>query len=325
MALWVNMHAGFPVGIALILLVVIGMTLSGLAAGESSAVLWRRLRPLCLVLMGCIVAVLLNPNGARMYSYPFETLKSQAMMRYIEEWRSPDFHELMFQPLALMLVATLGALALSRKRIRFTELLLLPASAWAALRSGRNVPFFVLIAMPILAEHTWDWLKSQSWGHRFIAPEKREVGTNAALKIALNMLLLVGAPLTLAFARVQHTVANQAVSETQQFPAAAVEYLRAHRPAQPVFNEYGWGGYLIWKLYPDYQVYIDGRADVYGDAFIQEFLATHDGETNWRESLNRHGVRTVLVKPDTALASLLRQEQSWQKVFEDGQAVVFIR
>ena len=67
------------------------------------------------------------------------------------------------------------------------------------------------------------------------------------------------------------------------------------------------------------------RADVYGDAFIEEFLATHAGETNWQEPLNKYGVRTVLVKPDAALASLLRREQNWQKVFEDNQAVIFVR
>jgi hypothetical protein len=141
----------------------------------------------------------------------------------------------------------------------------------------------------------------------------------------LNVLLLVAAPLMLAVMRVHHSVANQSMVEAQQFPAAAVEFMRAHRPLQPIYNDYGWGGYLIWKLSPDYRVYVDGRADVYGDAFIEEFLATHAGETKWQESLNKHGVRTVLIKPDVALASLLRQEQGWQKIFEDQQAIIFTR
>lgn len=326
MALWVNLHAGFAVGIALILLVIFGMTLETfLSGGESLSALWKRLRALCLVLVGCVAAVLLNPSGARMYSYPFETLTSQAMMKYIEEWHSPDFHELMFQPLALLILAVFGVLALSRRRIGLAPLLLLIATAWGALRSGRNVPFFVLIAMPLLAEHAWDWLTSQRWGQWLTAPEKREVGASATLKIALNVLLLIAAPLTLAIMRVHRNIATQATAEAQQFPAAAVEFIRANRSPQPIYNEYGWGGYLIWKLYPDYRVYIDGRADVYGDAFIEEFLATQAGETSWQESLSKHGVRTVLIKPDAALASLLRQDHGWQKVFEDRQAVIFVK
>src|ERR1700730_7875908 len=67
MALWVNLHAGFAVGIALILLVIIGMMLEGLLTERVSlGVLWHRLRSLCLVLIGCVAAVLLNPSGARM-------------------------------------------------------------------------------------------------------------------------------------------------------------------------------------------------------------------------------------------------------------------
>ena len=326
MVLWVNMHAGFAVGIVLILLVIVGMTLDAVVTrGDSLSKLWQCVRSLCLVLLACVAAVLLNPSGARMYSYPFETLTSHAMMKYIDEWRSPDFHELMFQPLALLILAVFSALALSRKRIRLSQLLLLAATGWAALRSGRNVPFFVLIAMPLLAEHAWDRLTSQRWGQWLSAPEKREVGADATLKIALNVLLLVAAPLTLAVWRVQHSVTNQPAVEARAFPAAAVEFMRAQRPPGPIYNEYGWGGYLIWKRYPDYRVYIDGRADVYGDAFIEEFLATYAGETNWQESLNKHGVRTVLIKPDAALASLLRQERGWQKVFEDSQTVIFVR
>lgn len=326
MALWVNMHAGFAVGIVLVLIVIIGTALDAvLIQRDSLSALWRRVRPLVLVLIGCSVAVLFNPSGVRMYSYPFETLTSQAMMKFIEEWRSPNFHELMFQPLALLILAVFSALALSRKRIGFVQLLLLAGTGWTMLRSGRNAPFFVLVAVPLLAEHGWDWITSQRWGQWLTVPETRSVGADARLKIALNVLLLVIAPLTLALVRVQRTVANQSTVEAQRFPTAAVEFMRVHQPPQPVYNEYHWGGYLIWKLYPDYRVFIDGRADVYGDAFFEEFMATHAGESHWQDSLNKYGVRTVLVKPDAALASLLRQAPGWQKIFEDSQAVIFTR
>lgn len=324
MIIWVNAHAGFALGIGLILLTIIGLAGEGLLSQEKFASIWRRIRTLSFVLVACVGAVSLNPNGVRLYSYPFETLTSQAMMKYIEEWRSPNFHELMFQPLALLILLTFAALAVSSKRIRFTELLLLMATAFAALRSGRNAPFFVLVAMPLLAEHSWAWLTSQRWGQWLKTPEKHEAGANARLKIVLNVLLLVFVPLILAVIRVHRTIGDQTTIEAQNFPATAVDFMRDHRPPHPIYNEYGWGGYLIWQL-PEYRVYIDGRADVYGDLFMKEFLATHDGETNWKESLNRHNVRTVLIKPDCGLASLLRQEPGWQKVFEDGQAVIFTR
>ncbi|MCU1265809.1 MAG: hypothetical protein JWM21_2127 [Acidobacteria bacterium] len=326
MALWVNLHAGFAVGLVLILLMIIGRSLDAvLVDHESFSEVWHRVRPLVWVLLSCGLAVLANPSGARLYSYPFETLTSQAMMKFIEEWRTPNFHELMFQPLALLILATFSALALSGKRITFTQVLLLMSTAWAMLRSGRNAPFFVLVAVPIFAEHSWIWLTSQRWGRWLTKPEVRAVGAQAGLKIALNILLLVVVPLGLMLVRVQRTIANQPAVEAQKFPRAALEFMRANKLSQPVYNEYHWGGYLIWKLYPDYRVFIDGRADVYGDAFFSEFMATHAGEPQWSDSLDKYGVRTVLITPDAALASLLRQDQRWQKVFEDNQAVIFTR
>jgi hypothetical protein len=324
--LWVNLHAGFAMGLAFIALTIVSLLTDGLLAQEKVfAETWRRVRPLCLLLGICLGAVCLNPNGHRMYSYPFETLTSQSMMQYIQEWKSPDFHEPMFQALALLLLVTFAVLALSDKRPRPGELLMLMVTALATLRSGRNVPFFALVAIPLLAEHSWSWVMSQRWGQWFTKPEKREVGNGLILKLALNVLLLCVAPLTLVALRVGNSVANQAATEAGNYPAAAVDFITKEKPPQPIYNEYGWGGYLIWRLYPEYRVNMDGRADVYGDTLIEEFLSVHVGETEWRNSLDKQGVRTVLLRPDVPLASLLRQDLAWQKIFEDQRSVIFVR
>ncbi len=294
MILWVNLHAGFALGLVLIMLTIAGLLLDWLLLRKDSfADVWRRVRRLCWLLLICVAAVCLNPNGVRMYSYPLETLFSRSMMQYIEEWKSPDFHDASFQA----------------------------ATAWAALRSYRNGPFFALVAMPLLAEHSWNWLTSQRWGRWLSAPEKSGA---VRMKLVLNVLL-VGIILAVSVLAVRRAVAMQPASESQELPAAAVDFILAERPPQPIYNEYGWGGYLIWRLYPDYRVYIDGRADVYGDKLVEEFLEARDGKPNWREPLENHGIRTVLIKPDAALASLLREDSSWQKVFEDKQAVIFVR
>lgn len=354
-ALWANMHAGFALGLALVALTVAGIALdswlsdgaktrriegdvgevddegrgvggdvAGVGKESGRLLLWRRVRTLVYVFAACVPAVALNPNGARLYLYPFETLTSRAMMKYINEWFSPDFHEPMFQPLVVLLFATFAAMILSRARVRPSSLLLLAATGYAALRSGRNVPFFALAAMPLLAEHAWEWLKRQSWGMRLARPERVD-RAGAGLKVLLNVLLFVAAPLALAFIRVGQVAARQAADEARNFPVAAVRFMRENSLPQPVFNEYGWGGYMIWNLYPDYRVYVDGRADVYGDEYLEEFLRAHDGVGDWRAPLERARVRTVFVSPDAPLASLLRQDAGWRVAFEDKQAVIFVR
>lgn len=325
MLVWVNMHGGYALGLALVGLTCAGVVLDEFMRGRGERGLWSRLRPLLLVLAACVLVVPLNPNGLRMFSYPFETLNSHAMHAYIEEWFTPNFHLVISQPFALLIFATFAALALSPKRARPGELLLLSVAAYAALRAWRNIPLFALVAIPLLAEHAWQLLTSRARPSWLTVSERRETGAKARVQLALNVLLLVCIPAGMCVARVARVTARQTSVEAEKYPAAAVEFLRAHPQAGALYNEYGWGGYLIWKLYPSRPVYIDGRADVYGDAFMKEALDTMAGGREWRASLERYDVRAVLIKPDVPLASLLRQDAAWRSVYEDRQAVIFFK
>ena len=326
MVLWVNLHAGYAMGIAFIGLMIVGLFLErALKANRQWGKIWHSLYPLCGVLLLCVLAVLVNPNGARLFAYPFETLKSPAMMRYIEEWHSPNFHQLMFQPLAWLFLGVVASIALSRRGIRLRDLLFLIATGWATLKSARNVPFFVLIALPILIEHCYYALKSSRWASWVTKRETTEIGASALLKIALNVVLLIATPLALAVQRVNRSTASQAAVTAEVYPVKAVDYMRANKLPQPVYNTYSWGGYLIWHLYPDYLVHIDGRADVYGDAFVEQFLKAHAGEGDWQGHLERNNVQTVVVRADAPIANLLRGKTEWKQVFNDSQAAIFVR
>jgi len=201
---------------------------------------------------------------------------------------------------------------------------MLVATAWATLRSVRNVPYFALVAMPLLAEHSWNWITNYRGARWFRTFEKPKHTKDPSFKAMLNVSVVV-LVLVLVVLGVRRAASRQQTIEAEDFPAAAVNFIQSQRPPQPIFNEYDWGGYLIWRLYPDYRVYIDGRADVYGDQILEEFLHVHDGKPGWHEFLDRHGVRTVLVKPDVPLASLLRLDSGWQKAYEDQKAVAFVR
>jgi hypothetical protein len=320
MLLWVNLHGGYALGLALIILTIIGLMLDGLVEKETRRQIWQRVRPLCLVLFVCLLLVPLNPNGLRMFSYPFETLASPVMQEHIEEWFSPNFHQPRFLPLAVLMFGTFAALALSPKRIRMGELFLLLISCFAVLRSARHLPLFAFVATPLLAEHAWAWLRSQRLGQWLDGPVKSVTIRQAALGYGVLLMAIA-----VSAQNIRQVVARQSATEAERFPEAAVKFIRAQQTSGPIYNWYDWGGYLIWKLYPERRVYIDGRADVYGDAFISEFLKTNNGETDWREPLKRFDVRTVIVKPNAPLATLLQQESGWTKAFEDNQAVVFLK
>jgi len=311
MLLWVNLHAGFALGLALIGVYIVRAVLDGE---------WNYVRPLLVVLVVCTAVVPLNPNGFRMFSYPYETLTSTSMATFIQEWHSPDFHQITYLPLAVLLLSTFAAMALSPTRPRLGEIFLVLITALGALRSARHIPIFSVFAAPALAKHLWAIAKEHGWDKLLTGAEARPTG----IKLLINVVLLL-APLALGVSRIWHFAAHTRSYETIRNPVAAVEFFKSQRLPGPIYNRYGWGGYLIYKLYPEYRVYIDGRADVYGDAFFTEAMQAYDGLGNWREPLDRYGIQTVIIDPDVALSSLLRSDNQWSKVYEDNQAVIFRR
>jgi hypothetical protein len=127
-------------------------------------------------------------------------------------------------------------------------------------------------------------------------------------------------------ARVRYVEHRQAEREAREFPADAVSFIDAQRPPAPILNHYNWGGYFIWRLYPEYQVYIDGRADLYGDRFMDDLATTYylRGDS-WRNPLEKWGIRTVVLPPDAPLVTALSARREWKTIYADSQAVILTR
>jgi len=321
MLFWVNLHAGFALGIAFLLLFLIGDGLDLAFGYKDPQLSAARFRRLALVTAICAAIVTLNPYGLEMYRYPFETLHSRAMLAYIGEWLSPNFHQPRYLPTLLLMLATLVVPALSPRRLRPRELLLLTVTTYAALRSVRHIPIYVLVVVPLLSGMIAACLRER--GKTVLLDGPRHPLTSA--KLIVNALLLAGF-LFFTMARLHYVVVHQPATEAKEFPTAAASFLMTSRPAGPLLNHYNWGGYFIWKLFPAYKVYIDGRADLYGDAFMDQFAASYylKGKS-WQDPLNDWGIRTVVLPPDAPLIVALRGMPGWKEVFADKQAVVLTR
>jgi hypothetical protein len=272
---------------------------------------------LALALGLCLAVVPLNPNGVRMYWYPLETLRSRAMQSYINEWFSPNFHEAKSLPLLLMLLAIIALLWLSPRRLRPREILLLLVTVWGALRSVRHIPILVLVAAPLLSGLTQAWLEERGASLRLGVRRTPLLPSRMVVNV---FVLAVFATFTVA--RVRYVVERQVEIEAHEFPAAAVSFLFKERPPGPVLNHYNWGGYFIWKLYPEYRVYIDGRADVYGDSFMDDFAASYYLKNNWRQPMETWGIRTIVLPPDAPLVTALSSSPGWKRIYADSQAIV---
>jgi len=319
MLLWVNLHSGYALGLVIVGVYVFAEIITGFNVSSRFEVPSLGFS-LLFVLVLCIMAVLFNPNGATMYIYPFETLTSPTMQAYIQEWFSPDFHLSEFQPFAWLLLATLAAIAVSGKRTSFVQTILLIGFGYAALRSARHIPLYAIIAAPIIAEHVWHVIKSHGWVNRLNTHRQMTRVATIVNWILLTMMVLAG------IARVAIVLSNQTATERARFPAAATDFIQAQKIKGGIYNTYAWGGYLIWRMYPQARVFIDGRADVYGDAFIENvYLKAYRGGVDWREPLDRYDVRVVLIEPNAPLAAQLAREAPWKQVYGDQQAIVYVR
>jgi hypothetical protein len=305
--LWVNLHAGFALGLVLSALYIFGEWIERAMAHDSHG--FQNIRFHGFILLLDIMLVPLNPNGARLFFYPIETLRSAAMQKYIAEWASPNFHHAEYLPFLVIVLATIAALAWADKALRARDLVLLVVGLYAGLCSIRMIPLFVFIAAPLICRRIG------------ILSVERPQGLNSqGARPWLNVGIVL-AMVLFAIVNLIRIIQREPVAEAQRFPTRAVAFLEAHPPGH-LFNHYDWGGYLIWKLYPSTRVFIDGRADVYGEEFLNQFAATYQLKDDWREALQRWKIDTVLVPADSALATGLRSSPGWSVSYEDSQAII---
>ena len=318
MLLWVNLHAAYALGLVFIFLYLAGEAVEALFHEAGAGTRWVRVKRLAMLMVLTTATVPFNPNGVRIFSYPFQTLRSPTMQSFINEWSSPNFHNANYFPFTLLLLTLIITLPVSRGRIKVRELLLVGFATAAALFSVRHIPLFAIIAPPILSLKTKAWFDNTS--KRLSSPGVRATSN----PIWLNSLVLA-ALVVFVGVRVRFTLANQPKWEAESFPAHAIVFLRNNEASQPLLNHYNWGGYMIWKLYPRYRVYIDGRADVYGDSLMRDFASAYYLSDDWQTILQRAEIRTVMLPPDAPLITGLRSHPGWKQVYSDSQATIMVK
>jgi hypothetical protein len=313
--LWLNLHAGFALGPALLLAYGVGLILES-AIGETP---WQQVRPIVLrvllLLLACLALVPLNPSGAQLYRYPFDTLRSPGMRSFIVEWFSPNFHDWLYRSFLLVWLLLLTTLSASRARPKGRVIVPLLLTSFAVLDAVRHIPIFVLVAIPVIAAAL-----TVASGASVVQPRPGSSRLRPLFNGAVVILIAV-----FALARWAILARNQNAREAEQFPAKAVAFLRSGDYPQRVFVYYDWGGYAFWKLYPEYRVFVDGRADLYGDDLLHQFQTVVQLRNGWRDVLDRWNVQVVLIPPTCAAAQALLLDPQWYVAFSDPKATVLIR
>ena len=325
---WVNLHAGYPLLFLLGGAVVIGEAVDRLLArvADTPPIEWGAIGRLTVGLLAAFLALSANPNGLAIYAYPFETASIGAHRDFIFEWSRPDLSSFPGQVLfVFVLAAVVPTLWLGRDRMRTADALWLIGLTAMSLFAIRFVLFIGPIGAALAAVHLTPALIKRGWlprgGIWTRMGEPREgrwrPGVNAAL---IAIVGIAGAGLALS--RSAPGIQQAAIAEAMPVEAAA--WLRAHPPAERIFNVYSWGGYLGREL-PGALVYIDGRSDIYGDAPIREYADVIALRANPASLLDRAQIDTIVFWPVGPFADWLDREGSWSRGFEDERAAVWVR
>lgn len=315
MLVWANLHAGAIFGLVLICL---------FGAGEFWRALWRKAHWLASIQLGMVGllafgAAFINPYGARI---PLQLLAHFNLTRIgggqesITEWLPPTTAQV---PLFYCIFALWGVLLLLRwRRIDPAELIFFAAfcyMGWNQVRHATFVPLLAGFFLPAAVQ------------------EAAELSLRRACPTDRSMTLLKGVVVALLTAILGYNGMRGVLGwglKVTQFPVVATAFITTHRLPPNLYNFYDWGGYLMWRLYPDYLVFVDGRNTSL--PMLDASNRIDNSWSGWREDLDRYEVKTVISRTcydDTGgpvpLVETLAADPGWVLVFADDVAVIFLR
>jgi hypothetical protein len=294
MLLWANLHGSFVLGLALAAV----FALEALIEAEDRPDVVRRWG--AFGLLGAAAAAV-TPNGVQGLIHPF-AITSMSALPTITEWRPADFSKVTPFEIAILATAFIG---LSRGvRVPALRLLLVLGLLHLALSHMRHQLVLAAVAPLVLAPHFAN-----------AGPRPARIGmSRSALALAVVAAAgLLAVRLALPLEQAAHRIT----------PAAALAQVPAELRSQPVFNEYDFGGYLIFS---GVRTFIDGRADMFGDAFTTRYMRAEAGDVAQLATLLRdHRVAWTLLRPESPAVRWLDAQPGWRRLHTDGQAVVHVR
>jgi hypothetical protein len=336
MLLWVNLHGGFLLGFALLAVYLVGGAIEYFTGREQREEVRSRLKSLGFVSALSLLASFANPYGYKLHVHIYRYLSDRFLMNHVNEFASPDFHGLAQQCFAVLLLVTVAALASARRKPGPSRLLAILMAAYSGLYASRNLPvsclLLTLLIAPLLSEtvakasanaEIASWLRSLlSRLHQF-GMRMQSLEENFQGHLWMVLAIAFGLWVCMHGGRLGSTQLINAYFDDKRFPVEAADVIAQRDLREPIFCPDQWGGYLIYRLYPQNKVLVDDRHDLYGDQFFKDYLKVVFVQSDWEKVLDARNVNWILVQKNSSLGTILGQTPPWKLIHEDGTAVLF--
>lgn len=295
MLLWANMHGSFILG----LLLPGGFALEALweAKDDRRRVFFEWAR---FIVAAWAVAAL-NPDFVSGEIYPLRLVQMPSL-HWVTEWKPANFSRI--SPLEITL---LGALAMGfsgKFKLPPMRLLMFLGMVHGALSHGRNDMILGLVGALVLAEPIGACLAR---------------GRAAALGVAWRRAAAVAGVAALAALAGRMLVPLPPQNSGAAF-AAVLDHVPPALRARPVLNAYNYGGPLIFN---GVRPFIDGRTDLYGNAFMDRFMKIiSPNRAALQDAIAKYKIAWTMFPADAPVVQVLEQEKGWTRLVKaDGMVI----
>ena len=292
--LWANLHGGY------IFAVLLGAIMTGSTAvlvlrpgwATDERYAWSDVAKLAVLTAACFAASLINPNGLRLLEFSLTVgLASDYIKQVIFEWASPlapIYSRSYGREAAIgMCLLLWSGLALNVKRRPFLDAMIALLATLTAVQAVRFLSFIGMLGFPIVVR-TW---RAVAASYAEALPVKRLPLIEAALfGLLLASTLIYGFP----YGKAKHRQVGWGFGG--RMPYEEARFIAEHGIQGAVYNDYGDGAYLIYRLYPKNRPVMDSRIDVYGDALCQEYFTSRDHPKKFFQYLNKYNVSLILLR-----------------------------
>jgi hypothetical protein len=325
MLVWVNTHGAFVIAD-----VILGIQIAGAVLDSLRQKNWpdtiKKVREYLALLTASLLVSLANPSGIGLWKTIIGFLTSRYLVSHTAEYQPPVLYQAGVLPFSILALLGIGLIILTYKSISFEKILIITCFAVFGITSGRNIPIFILVVLPILADEYALLLPKWklSFDLEYSKGDPQAYSGNRLerfrwLVLSAISLFIVGVISITSFS--QLFVRN--VYSPKNFPVDAVSWLQENPQLGNVFNDFMWGGYILYRSWPEQKVFIDGQTDFYGEALTRDYETIMDGFPHWDELMTRYNIQWVIVRDNSPLAKNLQADPvHWQVVYQDSTAVV---
>lgn len=319
--LWVNLHGGFFLFVACLLLMVVGSGFEEWLNGAG----WTSTRRYLGLLIGCGAASLLNPYGIALHAHVFEYLRSDWIKNLIQEFQAPTFRDEGQLQYEALLVAGLVTTGFLLKKRRVTDALWIVFLAHSSLLSVRHAPIYAAVAAPLIGAEVSSWWWSLVEGARRSSVGRIIYQVGMDVLPGFRRTSLWPAVIVLALACLNAPLKWPVDFPTEAFPVAMIQKNAALLESGRLLTTDQWADYMIYRFYPKQKVFVDGRSDFYGEQLGNQYVHLLQGAYDWQKILRQQGFQVALLPVNWPLAGMLKLDHSWQVVQDDSRAILFRR